>query len=111
MANYITNISADTFLNAIIPNFPDIQKSVIDVRTPDEYMNGHIKGSFNIDLMNPDFEAEFNKLDKDRVWYVISNKNTRGTIAKMIMDEMRFKTVHDIIGGYNEWKVELEKGL
>lgn len=38
---------------------------VIDVRTPDEYADGHIKGATNIDFNSDAFANDITKLDKN----------------------------------------------
>ncbi|MDR0959710.1 MAG: rhodanese-like domain-containing protein [Propionibacteriaceae bacterium] len=38
---------------------------VIDVRTPQEYADGHLEGALNIDSASPDLQAELGELDKD----------------------------------------------
>ena len=37
---------------------------VIDVRTPEEMAEGHVKGAINIDYKNDNFKTEIAKLDK-----------------------------------------------
>ena len=35
---------------------------LLDVRTPDEFKNGHIKGALNLDIYDADFDAKLAKL-------------------------------------------------
>ncbi|HLV15298.1 MAG TPA: rhodanese-like domain-containing protein, partial [Xanthomarina sp.] len=43
---------------------------LIDVRTPEEFQEGHIKGAQNIDYYSEGFTDEFNKLDKSKPVYL-----------------------------------------
>ena len=51
--------------------------AVIDVRTPDEVVAGHLHGSINIDIQGPDFEAQMNELDKSANYVVYCRSGNR----------------------------------
>jgi phage shock protein E len=76
---------------------------IIDVRTPQEYADGHIHGAININLNSPDFVDEINKLDKNRTYLVYCRSGARSNTARKIMEESGFKYVINMTGGMNEW--------
>ncbi len=39
---------------------------LLDVRTEDEYVRGHIPNAINMDFYNPNFKTDIKKLDKDK---------------------------------------------
>ena len=60
--------------------------AVIDVRTPDEVVAGHLHGSINIDIQGPDFEAQMNELDKSANYVVYCRSGNR---AAQAIDRMK----------------------
>lgn len=41
----------------------DADAPVLDVRTPEEYAEGHLAGAVNVDVRGPDFASEVEALD------------------------------------------------
>jgi len=76
---------------------------VLDVRTAAEYASGHIKGSTNLDLRDPNFQAKLDKLDKTRPYLVHCAVGMRSARACAAMDKLEFKTVYDLKGGLDAW--------
>ena len=42
---------------------------LLDVRTIEEFNEGHITGALNIDVFSPNFQAEVEKLDTSKDYY------------------------------------------
>lgn len=80
----------------------DIQ--LIDVRTPEEYSIGIIGDAQNINIYDDNFEAELKKLDASKTTLVYCAKGGRSTKAAAKMQELGFKEVYDLDGGYSAWK-------
>ncbi|MCS6790943.1 MAG: rhodanese-like domain-containing protein, partial [Bacteroidia bacterium] len=57
---------------------------ILDVRTPDEYKSGHIKGAQNLDFYS-DFEKAIEKLPKDKVYFLHCASGRRSGSATEIM--------------------------
>lgn len=93
-------LSQDEFKKGISKK--DIQ--LVDVRTPDEYKNGHIDHAKNIDYMNDNFKNEIKKLDKTKPVYVYCQAGGRSAKAASLFIEAGFKEVYDLKGGYESWK-------
>lgn len=81
---------------------------VLDVRTKEEYANGHIEGSFNIDIRQPSFLEEIDALPKDKKCIVYCQSGGRAGVALETMKKHGFKSVCNLKGGIMEWK---EKGM
>lgn len=75
---------------------PD-QVVILDVRTPDEYRSGHIKGAQNIDFYN-NFEQAIQKLPKDKIYYLHCASGRRSGSATEIMRKHGFKAYN--MGGF-----------
>ncbi|SDS24525.1 Rhodanese-related sulfurtransferase [Formosa sp. Hel1_31_208] len=72
---------------------------LIDVRTPKEYMSGHIKGAKNIDFFSSKFTIEFNKLNQELPVYVYCRSGVRSRQAGKKLTKMGFIKIYDLKGG------------
>lgn len=78
---------------------------VIDVRSRQEYYDGHIPNSKNIPL------ETIEKIDlcKDKPLYVYCYSGSRSSMAVRKLKQMGYSKVLNI-GGINKWKKGLQKG-
>lgn len=91
-------------LNAVEFN-EDQSKVVLDVRTAQEYTEGKIPGSQNLDVLKTDlFTTSIQKLDKNKTYYVICRSGSRSLKAANQMQKAGFKNVINITGGMQAWK-------
>jgi rhodanese-related sulfurtransferase len=79
---------------------------IVDVRTPEEFNEGHLLGAVNIDYGAADFEEKVNKLDKDKMYLVYCRSGRRSEEAAKIMSNLGFKNVVNMLGGVIEWQKE-----
>lgn len=78
--------------------------TVVDVRTPEEFKEGHIKGAKNIDIMSNDFEAQVDKLDKSKPTLVHCQAGTRSTRALTTFEKLGFTDVTHLDDGFAGWQ-------
>jgi len=52
---------------------------ILDVRTPEEYARGHIRGSASENFFSPDFRNIISNLDRDKKYVVYCAQGTRGS--------------------------------
>lgn len=71
---------------------------IIDVRTPGEFQQGHIKGAVNIPLQV--LPNQTNKIKKDKAIILCCASGMRSASAKNILVDKGFKDVYDG-GGWN----------
>jgi len=76
---------------------------VIDVRTADEYNEGHLKGALNIDYRETDFPDKIAKLDKSKTTLVYCLGGGRSAGAAEQMQKMGFYTIYNMEGGMMKW--------
>jgi rhodanese-related sulfurtransferase len=76
---------------------------LLDVRTPSEFNNGHIKGAENIDFTGSDFKEKVAKLDREKPVLIYCHSGNRSGKASLILKELGFKEVYDLQGGYSNW--------
>ena len=80
----------------------DVQ--LVDVRTPEEYDEGHIAGSKNINVFDKDFVDEAEQtLDKSKPVAVYCRSGKRSADAAEKLTEHGFK-VTNLEGGILAWK-------
>jgi rhodanese-related sulfurtransferase len=78
-------------------------KIILDVRTPEEFNEGHIRYAMLADFHSDDFKDRVNKLDKQTPVYVYCASGVRSDKAATIMREQGFKEVYVLAKGFNDW--------
>ena len=78
--------------------------TILDVRTPKEYAEGHVNGSVNMNYFDKDFKDQVGKVDKAKPVYVYCHSGGRSSKAMNIMKSQGFKTIYNLTGGYAAWK-------
>ena len=76
---------------------------LIDVRTPQEFNQGHLSNAVNINYHGDFFIEELRKLDKNRSLFVYCQSGVRSEKACYKLKKMGFKEVYDMQGGYLDW--------
>lgn len=73
---------------------------LIDVRTPQEFADGHLQDALNIDIQSPDFAAQLSELPTDGSYFVYCRSGNRSAQAISQMKQRGFTTLIDG-GGLN----------
>ena len=76
---------------------------IIDVRTTEEFSDGHIVNAVNMDVTSDDFEAKIASLDKEKPVMVYCKSGGRSAKAAAILRDNGFKQVYDLDGGMIGW--------
>ncbi len=80
----------------------DIQ--LIDVRTPEEFSEGHIDNAVNINFYDDNFIKDMtSKLDKSKPIYVYCRSGGRSGKASKKLEDAGFTKVYDLKGGFMNW--------
>ena len=96
----ITSVSASEFDKEIKAN----SVQLLDVRTPQEYAEGHIDGASNINIQSDDFQQRAEKeLSKDSTILVYCRSGRRSMEAAEMLTKLGYKVVN-LKGGIIEWK-------
>jgi len=103
-----STIQAQTYKNEAVEAFKaSVSKDTIqlvDVRTPGEFVQGHLKDAVNINLKQADFLAQFEKaVDKKKTVYVYCRSGSRSAYASKILSQAGF-TVVNLSGGILGWQ-------
>lgn len=81
---------------------------LVDVRTPEEFQEGHIKGAVNIDYYD-DFQIKISKLDKTKSYLLYCRSGSRSYSAVKLMKNIGFNSVSHLEDGILVWNQKLEK--
>jgi rhodanese-related sulfurtransferase len=83
---------------------------VIDVRTPDEYKQGHIKNAINYNVLDSlAFKKQISALSKNKKYLLYCKGGIRSGNALVMMQQMGFKHIYHLAGGISAWTGEIEK--
>lgn len=77
---------------------------ILDVRTPEEFAEGHIEGAIMIDFYRDDFAAELAKLDPDVPYVLYCRSGNRSGQTLAMMEGLDFQDVQDVDGGVIGWQ-------
>jgi rhodanese-related sulfurtransferase len=90
-----------------------IEVTVIDIRRPGEYEEGHVPGALYLGIMQDDFLQRLRELPRDDNYIIICwHGNTSRSVVFNMMRE-GFSSVCDVAGGYDAWRaagLPLEEG-
>jgi rhodanese-related sulfurtransferase len=77
---------------------------LLDVRTLEEYNDGHIPNSTQIDFNQPqDFIDKILALDKSKNYYVYCRSGARSSKACQVMGHYGIGVVKNLLGGFMNW--------
>ena len=76
---------------------------LIDIRTPQEFAQGHIAGAKLINFFDSDFMQQMSKLDKKKELYIYCRSGHRSGKATEYLKTAGFPKIHELKGGINNW--------
>lgn len=76
---------------------------ILDIRTPEEFEAGHIKGAINIDFYDSNFQQQINNLDKDKKYLVYCRSGSRTSYTLPLFRQLEFNEVYELQGGAISW--------
>lgn len=88
---------------AAILTDPPADLVVLDVRTAEEFDEGHLAGATMLDLSAPDFADRLAELDRDVPYLLYCQSGNRSGQARRMMEQLGFSDVADIEGGIVAW--------
>lgn len=79
---------------------------VLDVRTPAEYADGHLRGARLMDFYAKDFWTQVATLPKDATIVVYCKSGRRSKDTETKLASMGYSHVVNMLGGFDAWKKE-----
>lgn len=77
---------------------------ILDVRTLEEFAEGHIDDATMLDFYRDDFAAELALLDKDVPYVLYCRSGNRSGQTLELMEGLGFQNVQDLDGGVLGWQ-------
>ncbi len=77
---------------------------LIDVRTAEEYREGHLPASININWEGNNFKEEVSIFDKNQPIFVYCQAGGRGNSAAKYLTGEGFNEVYNLDGGFKDWQ-------
>ena len=108
--NQVVNIDHEKFSNLTETN----SGVILDVRTKEETLNGHLLNASFIDFYDADFAEKASWIKKGQPIYVYCHAGGRSAKAAEILIGLGFNEVYNLVGGYSNWSnsgYPIKKGL
>ena len=101
----VTPSNLGTIKKVSVADFETILETatLVDVRTPEEFAEGHLEGAVLINFKKRTFPDYINAIDKDKPVAIYCRSANRSGKAALIMQSLGFKEVYDLDGGYKAW--------
>lgn len=78
--------------------------TIIDVRTPGEFAQGHIAGAINYNVEGPDFANQIMGLDPAGVYAVYCQSGNRSQVAVSQMSSIGVNSIFELESGISGWE-------
>jgi len=98
----LTNQNGSSEMNNWKQKIEDEPGLIVDVRTLQEFENGHLADTdLQLDFNSGEFEANVDNMDKEKSYYLYCRTGNRSGQAAQIMREKGFENVYNI-GGFED---------
>ncbi len=103
------SVSSNSVSNLDAPQFSKVISEVkspilIDVRTPEEFDQGHISGAINVNWNGEDFEKQMIKFPKTETIYLYCLSGGRSASAVSFLSEKGYLKITELNGGIMAWR-------
>jgi rhodanese-related sulfurtransferase len=85
----------------------DNKAYILDVRTPEEFEEGHIPNATMLDIRQPEsFMEGVQSMDSSKHYYIYCRSGARSAQACQVMNQMGIEKTYNLLGGFMEWEGE-----
>ena len=102
----IKNVTAWEAYTLIPKNQQNTDFVILDIRTPQEFAEGHIAGAINLDFYSPAFADNIDKLDRGKTYLLYCRSGSRSLSAFERMKKLNFTRIYHLAGGILEWQAD-----
>ena len=81
----------------------DQSVTILDVRTPAEFAEGHISRAVVVDIQDPGFGTAISQFDRSATYLVYCHSGNRSGQATAVMAALGFTRVNNLDGGISAW--------
>lgn len=96
-------LTAQEAQSLIERNKDDDKFVILDLRSPDEYRQGHIEGARSMNYYATNFQRMVSLLDRDATILLYCQKGRQSTLALRAMTKLGFSRMYILDGGIAEW--------
>jgi rhodanese-related sulfurtransferase len=79
---------------------------ILDVRTPEEFNAAHIENADNVNWLGDSFVKDSEKYDRTKPVFVYCKSGGRSKKATEKLEELGFKNIYELEGGFLKWDAE-----
>ena len=79
---------------------------LVDVRTAEEFCEGHIENAINIDFFSPDFDFKIAALDNSKPLILYCRSGRRSAKSVLKLSDKDYVFIYDLEGGIIQWIFE-----
>lgn len=76
---------------------------ILDLRTAEEYQQGHIEGAVNVDY-HTTLMQDIPDMDKNATYLIYCQSSARSSQALELFRQQGYYEVYELEGGYNNWQ-------
>ncbi|MEO6839071.1 MAG: rhodanese-like domain-containing protein [Ginsengibacter sp.] len=100
-----TDLIVDVEADELAMDLPfDDHLTVLDVRKPTEFADGHVKDAINIPLAEMIDVAQIAQLEEDQNIYIHCGSGYRSVIASSLLKRQGFHNLRNVLGGWGKIK-------
>lgn len=77
---------------------------IVDIRTPAEFKEGHIKDAKLIDYYAQDYKEKWSRLDRNGLYFVYCRTGNRSAQTMRMLKDLGFKRIWHLKNGIMGWK-------
>jgi rhodanese-related sulfurtransferase len=85
---------------------PKADLAVLDVRTPQEFAEGHLRGAVNLNVMAANFEQQVAGLDRGKHYLIYCRTGNRSARAVQTMTRLGFTRISHMNEGIVAWQAK-----
>ena len=82
---------------------------IVDIRTPQEFADGHIEGAINLNVFDKAFITKIAEFDKTKPIFMYCRSGNRTSSASKKIANLGFEKVYDLQGGIKNWAKNNQK--
>lgn len=99
----IYHLSALEASELIKKNSGNTQFVILDVRTSNEFKQGHLAGAVKLDYYQPNFRKSLQELDKSKTYLIYCTTGYRSSRTIKMIETMGFSAIYHLQLGIVEW--------
>ena len=100
----LKSISSSESAKLIKENKDNSNFIILDVRTPDEFKNGHLKNAVQLNFYDSNFVNELEELDRTKTYLIHCHSGGRSGKTLQYMRMKGFQNVYNMSGGIKAWR-------